>query len=312
MSIKEFHPENRRDWLALRHRDVTGSEAAALLGLHRYTTVAKLHAEKIGPVKDESGTSVMTRGVKLEKFVADELKNSGVFKDIVKAGVYFRDVEVNLGGTPDYFIKVGSDTGILEIKTVGQRDFVQNWQGGDPNADPVPEPWQMVQLLTYIYLAKADFGKIAVLPVGDWSPMDIQIVDVPYRESIIDRLRNECLAFWKRIERGETPPIDFNDGRDLDAIKAIYGTAKPGKELRGTKELRTAIDAWETAKEEERLAGKSKKEMETYIRSLIGDAETVHVPGGILTAKNTHRDAYNVAACDFRTLRFKESKINAT
>src|SRR5437899_11345054 len=127
MTIQKFAIDDRQQWLGLRRNDVTGSEVGALFDLHRYLTPAKLYALKSGAMAEEDKTDgVMSRGVKLESFVASEVAAKNPSWSIAKSTHYYRDVEHRLGGTPDFVIADRDPTsdnagpGILEIKTVGR------------------------------------------------------------------------------------------------------------------------------------------------------------------------------------------------
>lgn len=309
MTIKVFSSLDRKMWFAMRHRDVTGSEAAALIGLHRYLTPAQLYADKIGPNREEDNQdAVKTRGARLEPFVAGVYQERHPETTIWKPDTYYRDVEARLGGTPDYLIK---DEGVLEIKTVGQRDFVDIWQGGDPNADPVPELWQLIQCQVYMHLTNTKYAKIAVLPVGDWSPMDVIEIDVPRNQKVIDRILQECKEFWQNLEKGIVPAFDY--ARDHDAIKAIYPDTREGKTLdfRHDEALAKAVATLEEAKEAKRKAEKTIEQMDGYVRAQLRDAEQAIIPGGLLTLRTTHRKGFTVDASSYRTLRFKKDKVLA-
>ena len=82
--IAERHtPATREEWLALRRRDVTASQIAALLGVHPYVTPYQLWAEKTGkliPVQDDN--AVLRRGRLLEavavQMAAEEMPDAVV------------------------------------------------------------------------------------------------------------------------------------------------------------------------------------------------------------------------------------------
>lgn len=312
MTITRHAIENREQWLDLRRKDVTGSEVGALFGVHRYLTPAALYAEKIGALPDDKVTTgPMSRGVKLEGFVATQLEDRHSGWKIIKADQYFRDGMHHIGGTPDCYLwdKVGEQHKILEIKTVGASDFRAIWKNGDPEAEPVPEPWQILQCLTYQYLTGARGGIIAVMVVGEWEPMDIYEIEVPYNEALIYAILQRVDRFWLDVHAGVAPAFDFT--QDLPVVKALYASAVPGHQidLRGDDEMQRLLDLREQAKATIGNLEKSVQEYDARIRTKIGDAESALVTGWkSVTLKNQHRHGYTVAATDFRVLRATREK----
>jgi len=309
--IKQFPNPSRGEWLALRRHDVCGSEIGALFGLHRYLTPAQLYAEKIGALGDGDTTDgVKTRGVRLESFVADQVCTLNSNWNVGKNMEYYRDDKHRLGGTPDYFIIEGNERrfGVLEIKTVGMRDFIDIWRGGDPAGEIIPEPWQMLQVEQYMHLTGASFGKIAVLPVSEWSPMDVHIVDIPRRDDIIEKIIARADRFWEDVKQGIPPEFDY--GKDMAVIKAMFFTATPGKaiDLRGDAEFVDLLELREQYKQEIRDNETLLTDIDARIRARLGDCESAVSDGWTATLKNQHRAAYSVEAADFRVLRTKRSK----
>jgi predicted phage-related endonuclease len=308
MTIQTFSTTNRPEWLSLRHRDVTGSEVGALFNLHRYLTPAQLYAKKVSSTAafDAVGSAV-TRGQRLEKFVADQLHEEYGFAHIRKADMYYRDTECRLGGTPDYFIPSdpNAEFEILEIKTIAARDFVEKWRGGDPEGEIIPESWQLLQAQTYMYLTGAPSAKFAVLPVSDWAPMDIHIVNVVRRQGIIDKIRERAAAFWEAVDHGVVPPFDYE--KDTAAIKAIYAGVTEGKEidLRNDIEIIKDLDVLEHQKAIKKEAESTITSIENRIRAKMRDAEFAAIPNGQMTLKTVNRKECTVAATSYRQLRYK-------
>lgn len=304
--------DDRDAWLAERRKDVTGSEIGALFGVHRYLTPAQLYAEKIGALPDDKQlTGPLVRGVKLESFVAEEIGRRHPEWQVYKATNYYRDKKHRVGGTPDYLVNCGPITNrnphrVLEIKTVGASDFLNIWRGGDPEGEICPEPWQIMQCLTYQHLTGWQGGIIAVMVVGEWAPLEIHEIQVPRNDKLIDRMLNRVGDFWEAVDGGHVPEFDYS--RDMATIKALYASAIPGTNLDLTwdTELPILLHEREGLKTREREAKRELEEVEARIRAKIGDAESVTAAGGWeITLKNQHRAGYTVAPCDFRVLRAK-------
>lgn len=315
MAIIRIPNNDQATWLANRREDVTGSQVGALFDLHRYLTPAKLYAEKIGalPADDGKNAGPKTRGQRLEKLVAEMVQEKHPEWEVYKATDYYRDTEIHLGGTPDYFIsrhRTGEPNMPLEIKTCGASDFRSIWKGGDPEAEPIPEAWQILQNLTYQYLTGFHGGMIAVMPVGEWEPLDVHEIDVPWNPQVVEKIKDKVLQFWTDIARGERP--EFNYSRDADVIKALYASADsslPPVDLTRDPEISALVTRLETLRRSAKVTKEAEEETAARIRVKIGDAEAAIVPGfEYVTAKSTYNKGYTVAPFSFRSIRMKRSK----
>lgn len=317
--------DDRDAWLAERRHDVTGSEIGALFGCHRYLTPAKLHAQKIGALADDIPASgPMARGVKLESFVAAQIMLRHPEWLVTKANDYYRDADNRVGGTPDYLIQKPASEAedpegkkrfgrwktntVLEIKTVGASDFKAIWRDGDPDGEILPEPWQIMQCLTYQHLTGAENGLIAVMVVGEWAPLEIHEIEVPRNDKLIAKMLDRVGAFWEAVDLGVPPEFDYD--RDMAVIKALYGSAEAGRklDLSWDGELPLLLDRREGLKGRAKDIECELTNVEARIRAKIGDAETVVADGWEATLKNQHRKAYSVEAADFRVLRAKRKE----
>lgn len=322
--IKLYPITDRQQWLELHKKDVTGSEVGALFNVHRYLTPAKLYALKSGAMQeDDIGGGPVTRGVRLEDFVASQVALKNPNWSIVKNKFYYQDVEHRLGGTPDYHISEVSlvddghgggkqvrRDGILEVKTVGRSDFLRIWKGGDPDGEIIPEPWQLMQTMTYMYLTEASFAKVAVLPVGEWEPMDVHVIDVPRRDDTIAKIIEHTNAFWSDVDDGIMP--EFNFEKDIDVVKAMYANVKEGSHLdyRGDNEFREMLQWHQKYSDDEKFAKERKEVMAANIRARMGEYESATTDGFDITLKEQTRKEYISKATSFRVLRIKEH--NAT
>jgi predicted phage-related endonuclease len=311
LTIQRFPVADRQQWLDLRKNDVTGSEVGALFDVHRYLTPAKLYTLKSGGmVEEQKADAVISRGVKLESFVASEVAAKHPELSIAKGVNYYRDTKNRIGGTPDYiFFDKESDSigkGVLEIKTVGRSDFIRIWRGGDPEGEIIPEPWQLLQLMTYVYLTDAKFGKFAVLPVGEWEPMEVHVVDVPRNNDVIDQIIVRTRRFWDDINEGIEPKFNFE--KDAEVIKAMYANVRPGStvDYRGDEEFRDTVALYNQFSEQEKQYKERKEVMAAKIRVQMGEYEVALADGWDVSLKEQHRKEFISKATSFRVLRAKQ------
>lgn len=309
-TVLQYPTANRTEWLGLRKRDVTGSEAGALLGVHAHITPLELYARKIGAVDDDIEISgPVSRGMRLESYVADAVREKGEFA-VWKELNYYRDPKVRLGGTPDFQLSNNGARGVLEIKTVGQRDFVEKWRGGEKDGKIIPPAWMLIQMQVYLYLTDSEYGRWGVLPVGDWEPMDVVMVDAERRTDVIARILTETTKFWENVENRVMPTPDFE--RDSAVIKAIYADTKIDKtiDLRYDTEIEKLLAMHAEHNAKKIAAEKSVKWISAAILSKFGDAESAIVPGfHHVTYKKHSRTGYTVAPTSYRQLNYKRSEI---
>lgn len=309
--IEQHSITGREEWLKLRRQDVTASEIGALFGAHKYKTPAALYAEKIGAMGEPEGSSVTTRGIRLESFVANQVAERHPEWTITKSDSYHRDPKHRIGATPDFMIG-GDDAqhqlGVLEIKTIGASDFKRDWRGGDDMGEIVPPLWIILQVQLQMHLTGASFGIVAVLPVSEWSPMDVHEIEIPKNPAVIEKIIAAADAFWGRIERGEPPDFDYE--KDMAVVKALYASAESGKpvDLSMDNAIGVLLDRREALKLSEKACEGELETIEAEIRAKIGDAEMALVPGWTVTLKNQHRKGYTVEPADFRVLRVKRAK----
>jgi predicted phage-related endonuclease len=282
----------------LRPHDVTGSTMGALFGLHPYITVGQLQVEKSGialPQRAES--SVMRRGRALENVVADEVRRERPDWKITKATEYLRDTRHRIGATPDFYIEdANGRRGILETKTVASSVF-KTWLeiGGLPF-------WIGLQCVTAMMLDDADFGVVAALAVGDFE-FSLHMTDVPRHAASEKRIREAVGEFWRKVESGEPPTIDYK--RDGPLLAMLYPHETPGKSI----DLRTDNRIVELLEEHEQLAASvahvkdALEACNNKIKAKLGDAESAIVPGWRMTFKEQHRKQHTVKATSFRVLR---------
>jgi predicted phage-related endonuclease len=285
-------------WQALRKRDVTASTIACLFGLHPYKTVGELHVEKSGielPAHAES--SVVRRGRALEGVVAAEVQRVRPDWKITKATNYLRDTKRRIGATPDFYIEDDGRRGVLQTKTVASSIYKKTWleAGGMPF-------WIGLQCVTEMMLDDADFGVVAALVVGDFE-FALHLIDVPRHAATEKRIRDAVEEFWRKVDSGAPPTIDYE--RDGALLAAMYPHETPGKIV----DLRTDNRIVELLEERTTLAASVDQVKEALdacnneIKAKLGDAEAAIVQGWRLTFKEQHRKEYTVKPTSYRVLR---------
>lgn len=69
--IRKIPYKNREEWLELRRQAIGGSDAAAILGLNRWSSPLAVYADKLGLVPEREDNEAMRQGRDLEAYVAE-------------------------------------------------------------------------------------------------------------------------------------------------------------------------------------------------------------------------------------------------
>jgi predicted phage-related endonuclease len=299
--IERIQIVSREQWLTLRKSDVTASAVACLFGVHPYVTPLALFQEKNGLELPEIDNAVLRRGRLLEGAVAVAVEEAHPEWKLTKATEYFRDPDVRVGCTPDFFVSNDPrGLGIIQAKTVAPSVFKKAWADGPPF-------WIALQAATEMMLTGATWGAVAALVVDPWK-MDCLIYPIPRHEGVEDRIREAVAKFWQDVEWGEEPAFDY--ARDGDLIAALFPAAVPLKsvDLMGDNHLPVILAERAVAKEAIRVAQDRCIEIDNEIRAKIGDAEIATLDGYVITLKTQIRRAYEVKASTSRRLNITETR----
>jgi putative phage-type endonuclease len=306
MHVESFPVGSRGDWLAMRKRDVTASEIAALFGAHPYKTALQVYADKMSPARGSGDNAAMRRGRILEPGCVVALQEVRPDWEVVKCDRYYRMPDHRIGATPDYFrIMRGDPTKgillereIIECKTVSPEKWAE-WQGG------VPLAYQL-QVVTQCRLTAAKRGWIALLV--DNRAKDFELFEVPAHKGAWQRIVEKVGEFWDAAEAGALPNPDFT--RDRDIIKSIMPP------IEGAGLLDWSADNYTPTllAEREQLADQAKDckaridAIDAEIVAKLNGAEGATLPGWKISNKMQSRAEFTVKAQTFPVLRFSKTK----
>lgn len=303
--IERHRIGSREQWMAMRRQDVTASAAAALLGIHPYQTAYHLWAVKTGKIEDDvEETPPIRRGRLLEPVAVQILREEKPEWQISDhpLGLYFRDPAARLGATPDLFARDEHGRfGVVQIKSVESGIFRKQWKDEDGNI--APPLWIVVQAIIEAKLTGFEWAAVVPLVVGHG--VELPVVDVPLHEGIIERIKVEVAAFWRLIEEGRTPDVDY--GRDAALINQLY---QPSGETVDLAQDNLAVDLVD---EKQRLAGEAgaiknrQDQIKAELLTKLGGASAGRLRDGrVITATRVNRKAYEVAASSYMDVRIKK------
>src|SRR5690606_1735645 len=209
---------------AARHKVVGASEVAALFGLSPFVTLYELWHRKAGdlPEVDLSDNERVFWGTVLEPAIADGIATqTGWRMGLYRGHVQHATVE-GMGCSPDCWVDHPErGDGLVQIKNVDAIVFAK-WPRGESGAVEPPMQYQL-QVQHELACTGKSWGALAVLVGGN----RLEIFEYSRHEGVIARIEAEVTKFWQSIRDGAEPQPDF--ARDLETIRALYGTALEGE-----------------------------------------------------------------------------------
>ena len=206
--ITKVKTGNRDEWLALRNKYIGGSDAAAVIGLNRFSSPYAVWAEKTGKIPGFSGNLATEVGAYLEEFVAKQFEK--------ETGKKVRRVNQSiLNSTYPFAIAnidreiVGEDAG-LEIKTTSELNL-KRFKNGE-----YPENYY-AQCVHYLAVTGRRKWYLAVL-IGN---RDFKWFEIERDEGEIADLMAMEAEFWECV-KSDTPPGIDGTSATTEAIKTIY------------------------------------------------------------------------------------------
>lgn len=302
--VERHEIASREQWLALRQPDITASTIGAMLGIHEYLTPYELFALKTGLIEeDPEETPAMRRGRLLEPVAIELIREEHPDWIVAAPRAYYRDPAARLGATPDVIAEhPDRGMGVLQIKTVERSVFARKWRG---DAGVEPPLWIACQAAVEAHLVGAEWAAVAAMTVG--FGLDLHLVEVPLLPALIERIRAEVAAFWRRVAENDPPPPDY--GRDGDAIARVYADEGTGPEIDLTTDNRTTalLDLWDVRRADEKAAATDVRAIKAELLDKLGTAAGARTARGRLSAPLVRRAGYAVGPAEYRQLKLKES-----
>lgn len=209
----------RTEWLALRRNGLGGSDAAAVLGLSKWTSPYTLWLDKTGrtPIEGDDGSTTRLRaGHHLEPFVIDEAQRAMDGLIVNRAPYMLRHPE-----HPCLFVDVDGFAALQTRRTRGgfEAKTAETMMAGEW-ADGVPAYYE-TQVFHSMAVTGLPWWVVAVL-IG-FGRIETYVVERD--DDIIDALTAAEVAWWQRhVIEGEPPAIDGSKAT-TDALKLIEARA---------------------------------------------------------------------------------------
>jgi predicted phage-related endonuclease len=307
VTIERIPVTDRATWLALRMRDLTASDIAAVAGADPGRTALKVYAEKAGIIAQPDDSTIMRRGRWLEAAVIEALRDERPTWEIRRASVYLRDPAIRMGATPDAVAIDPARPGVgnVQCKVVSRPIFEADW---DSDGETVRAPLNFqVQTLSESMLIDATWSVIAALVIDTYSA-ELVIAEVARHEGAERRIRETVTKFWSDFELGRQPPPVY--ARDLDVIQAMHPTSVAGTkvDLTGDNRLPELLARRARRKAYLKAAGEWVEAADAEIKHKLGDAEEGLIPGWKITNKSQSRKEVVLPPTSFRVLRITDKR----
>lgn len=251
-----------------RTKYIGGSDIAKLAGCSQYGNETTVWLEKTGKVTNNVDNRFTTWGKKLEKTISEAFYEAHpeLFKVSDNTGLKHDKYDF-IGGECDgmYHDKATGLGGILEVKTTSQ--FKQEeWQDGK-----APDAY-VLQVQYYLSLTGYKEAYLVVL-IGGSDYRELKIEADPKLQANLTKI---AVNFWNSyVVTGICPPSDMLDDSTL---KLLYPVETAGKEIEITKGD-NFIDRLHALKTQKTNIEKTIDEMESQIKTALGDAERCVIDG---------------------------------
>ena len=246
----------REQWLENRRAGIGGSDAAAALGLSKWTTPLELYLDKRGeaPAKEES--EPMKWGSLLEPVIRQQYaERTGRIvtqpTDILRHPTH-QFMLANVDGI--------ADGRLVEIKTARSP---QEW--GEAGTDEVPAAY-LIQVQHYLTVTALAVAEVAVLVGGS----EFRLYEIPADRELQEMIVEGEAEFWDKVQKG-TPP----EPRTLADAMALWGRASRSAIVQAQPEALAALARLHTVRAELKALEGIEEDQKAILLRNFGEADTL-------------------------------------
>ena len=251
----------REDWLRHRRLGIGGSDAAAIVGLNKYSTPLTVWMDKTGRAEEQEETEAMRLGHDLEDYVAKRFAEA-TGKAVRKKNAIIRNTEYTWAHA-NIDREIVGEKAILECKTTSKLTM-RKFPAGEYPAN------YYVQVMHYLAVTGAEKGYLAVLVLQE----GLRIFEITRNEDEIGALMRAEETFWKYVQEDREPPAVAEDLSVLDEAHPesdgtqvdLFGRAA---EMRRYLEIKDEIKGLEA--EADGIAAALKQELGEHERGADGE-----------------------------------------
>lgn len=194
--------DNQEEWLRIRKRYLTGTDAGAICGMNPYKSAMQVYLDKTCPEIETVDNEAMRLGRDLEDYVATRFMEASGKKVRRTNAMYVNDQNSFMMANVDRLV-IGERAG-LECKTASPYSS-DRWKDGN-----IPE-WYYLQCQHYIKTLEMDGWYLAVLIFGK----GFQYTYIERDEEMLQYLVSIEKDFWENhVQAGVLPSPDGSKGAD--------------------------------------------------------------------------------------------------
>lgn len=315
------------EWYEARSTGIGASEAAAAVGLSRWSTAFELYHRKRGNTPPIEDNDAMRMGRRLEPIVVDEFRDH---EEIPEEMVLYPVPMFRSGShdfvlaTPDALLLDGaaatsrnpsvkwhafelalclSSAELLECKTVGWRSAEAL---GEDGSDFVPFDW-LCQAQQQMFVMGLDRCHFAVLVDG----RTYRQFQVARDEELIERIVEAEADLWRRIQEGDEPDPDWKHPKTPALVSHLHGLAGGTVTLTSdaTLDWEKYEDLGRRIKELTKPLEDERKVLKARVLHEMGDAAVGLLPGGEKQINRTQVAETDVAYTRKAFVNVRASKV---
>lgn len=208
--IKDIKFANHDEWLAIRHKYIGGSDAAAVIGMSPYKSAYTLWAEKTDKIPAFAGNITTEVGAFLEEKVAELFTRETQKKVRKHNSTMVNDAYPFACANVDRLI-VG-EKAFLEIKTTNSFPIMRQLR----NSDEFPDAYY-AQCVHYFAVTGLQKCYLAVLV----NCRELKIYEMERDEDEINALMSAEASFWENVKTNTPPAVDGTESTS-DTLKTLY------------------------------------------------------------------------------------------
>ena len=272
---------SREDWLAQRRKTIGGSDAAAIVGLSRYSTPYTIFMDKTGRLPDKPDTEAMRLGRDLEDYVAKRWQEATGKKVRRLQAMLYNPLYPFAHADVDRMV-IGEDAG-LECKTTSTLDVKQF------NGVEFPEKYY-AQCVHYLAVTGVKRWYLAVLVFGrGFFEFTLE------RDQLeIDALMTAEAEFWTENVAKDNPPPPDGSQATTEALQVIY--AESQDEERDLFGRETMLDEYMQLKRQKRAIEDRMGEIENSLKEDLQEAERGRCGSYTISWKSQQRSTFQPKA----------------
>jgi len=302
---------NRSQWLALRTKDITSTDVAALFGLSPYLSPFELwHRKRSVETAAVEETERMRWGSRLEASIAQGAADEHGWT-IEPFKSYVRLPDVRMGSSFDFRLTSPSPA-ILEVKNVDSGVYARNWVDTEDQVEAPPHIELQVQ--HQLEVAQMEEAYLVALVGGN----TLKVVHRRRDREVGNAIRTKVAQFWASIDADTPPPPNYEQDATYIA-KVLRRYANEGEVVQADIAVDQLLDRYRAASaaiakaEEQRDAIKAEVLMRVGTASkVVGLAGTLSCgevkdsPGKLITPDMV--GTYYGARRGYRSFRFTSRK----